>query len=194
MPARYCVGKGGALMNAHPALPRLLHAFFYDWAIQQRSLSPHTIRSYRDTWRLFLRFAAEHHDRRVDSLGIEDLDDTSFSPFSIMANANAAVRLARVIVAWRRFARSSLFRRRENPPPSRCAPLSCMFPKNAQHVPRCATSMPARSRRSLHSPIRTRWKASATTRYFPSFTIPEHGSKRPWIYVRTPSAFPHRRR
>jgi len=63
-------------MNAQPALPRLLHAFFYDWAIQQRSLSPHTIRSYRDTWRLFLRFAAERHGRRVDSLGIENLDET----------------------------------------------------------------------------------------------------------------------
>ena len=63
-------------MNAQPGLPRLLHAFFYDWAIQQRNLSPHTIRSYRDTWRLFLRFAADHHGRRVDSLGIEDLDKT----------------------------------------------------------------------------------------------------------------------
>ena len=61
-------------MNARPDLPRLLHAFFCDWAIQQRNLSPHTIRSYRDTWRLFLRFATEHHGRRVDRLGIEDLD------------------------------------------------------------------------------------------------------------------------
>jgi site-specific recombinase XerD len=63
-------------MKAQADLSRLLHAFFYDWAIQQRNLSPHTIRSYRDTWRLFLRFAVEHHGRRVDSLSIEDLDKT----------------------------------------------------------------------------------------------------------------------
>ena len=46
-------------MNGAADLPRLLRAFFYEWATQQRNLSPHTIRSYRDTWRLFLRFAAE---------------------------------------------------------------------------------------------------------------------------------------
>lgn len=63
-------------MNGQADLPRLLHAFFYDWAIKQRNLSPHTIRSYRDTWRLLLRFATERYGRRVNSLRIEDLDDT----------------------------------------------------------------------------------------------------------------------
>jgi len=62
-------------MNGSPDLPRLLRAFFYEWATQQRSLSPHTIRSYRDTWRLFLRFAAEHYHRPVTKLGLEDLTD-----------------------------------------------------------------------------------------------------------------------
>lgn len=63
-------------MNGEADLPRLLHAFFYNWAIKQRNLSPHTIRSYRDTWRLLLRFATERYGRRVNSLRIEDLDDT----------------------------------------------------------------------------------------------------------------------
>lgn len=63
-------------MNGSSDLPRLLHAFFYEWAIQQRNLSPHTIRSYRDTWRLFLRFAAARVRRTVCDLKIEDLDDT----------------------------------------------------------------------------------------------------------------------
>lgn len=61
-------------MNASPDLPRLLRAFFCEWATQ-RNLSPHTIRSYRDTWRLFLRFAAERYRRPVSNLCLEDLTD-----------------------------------------------------------------------------------------------------------------------
>ena len=33
-------------------LPALLRAFFQEWLAEQRSASIHTIRSYRDTWRL----------------------------------------------------------------------------------------------------------------------------------------------
>jgi hypothetical protein len=35
------------------AFPGLLHAFFYERLVQQLNVSPHTVRSYRDTWRLF---------------------------------------------------------------------------------------------------------------------------------------------
>jgi len=63
-------------MSGSSDLPRLLHGFFYEWAVQQRNLSPHTIRSYRDTWRLFLRFAAARARRPVYELKIEDLGDT----------------------------------------------------------------------------------------------------------------------
>lgn len=62
-------------MNTSPDFPRLLRTFFYEWATQQRNLSPHTIRSYRDTWRLFLRFATEHYHRPVTRLCLEDLTD-----------------------------------------------------------------------------------------------------------------------
>jgi len=43
--------------------PGLLQAFFYERLVEQLNVSPHTVRSYRDTWRLFLRFAAERHKR-----------------------------------------------------------------------------------------------------------------------------------
>lgn len=55
------------------ALAPLLQGFFYDWLVRQRDLSPHTIRSYRDTWKLFLRYAAERHGRPVTKLSLEDL-------------------------------------------------------------------------------------------------------------------------
>jgi site-specific recombinase XerD len=61
-------------MNASPDLPHLLRAFFCEWATQ-RNLSPHTIRSYRDTWRLFLRFATERYHRPVAKLCLQDLTD-----------------------------------------------------------------------------------------------------------------------
>lgn len=63
-------------MSGSSDLPRLLHTFFYEWAIQQRNLSSHTIRSYRDTWRLFLRFVAARVHRPVNELKVEDLGDT----------------------------------------------------------------------------------------------------------------------
>jgi site-specific recombinase XerD len=68
-------------MSGPPDLPRLLHAFFYEWAVRQRNLSPHTIRSYRDTWRLFLRFAAARARRPVCDLKVEDLGDTAVLAF-----------------------------------------------------------------------------------------------------------------
>src|SRR5258708_25761278 len=50
-----------------------LHAFFHEWLAQQRNLSHHTVISYRDTWRLFLRFVAGRKRRSVSDLVIEDL-------------------------------------------------------------------------------------------------------------------------
>src|SRR5262249_34987966 len=47
--------------------------FFHDWMAAQRNASRHTIVSYRDSWRLFLRFVAEHRQRHVARLGLADL-------------------------------------------------------------------------------------------------------------------------
>jgi site-specific recombinase XerD len=56
------------------SFPTLLHAFFHEWLGQQRNLSRHTVMSYRDTWRLFLRFAGERHRRPIVDLSLSDLD------------------------------------------------------------------------------------------------------------------------
>src|SRR5450755_3916333 len=60
--------------------PQLLHAFFHDWLGRQRNNSPHTVRSYRDTWRLFLRFAAARQGRLVAALRLAD-----FTPNEVLA-------------------------------------------------------------------------------------------------------------
>lgn len=53
--------------------PQLLHVFFHDWLIQQRNVSHHTVLSYRDSWRLFLRFVAGAKKKSVAKLALSDL-------------------------------------------------------------------------------------------------------------------------
>ena len=60
-------------MSSPIALPPLLHGFFHEWLVKQRNVSAHTVRSYRDAWKLFLRFAAERHRRPVAKLCLSDL-------------------------------------------------------------------------------------------------------------------------
>ncbi|MCK1432726.1 MULTISPECIES: tyrosine-type recombinase/integrase [unclassified Bradyrhizobium] len=61
--------------------PRLLHAFFYEWMVQQRNASAHTVRSYRDTWRLFLRFVAQRRRRPIAQLALGDLTASEVKTF-----------------------------------------------------------------------------------------------------------------
>jgi site-specific recombinase XerD len=61
--------------------PALLRAFFYEWMVEQRNASPHTVRSYRDTWRLFLRFVAERRHGAVAQLRMSDLTGAEVSAF-----------------------------------------------------------------------------------------------------------------
>ena len=68
-------------MKRADPFPGLLRAFFYEWMVQQRNASTHTIRSYRDTWRLFLRFVAQRQRRRVDQLTLGELTASEVSAF-----------------------------------------------------------------------------------------------------------------
>jgi site-specific recombinase XerD len=61
--------------------PRLLRSFFCEWMVEQRNASVHTIRSYRDTWRLFLRFVAQRRRQTVAQLTLADLTATEVSDF-----------------------------------------------------------------------------------------------------------------
>jgi site-specific recombinase XerD len=61
--------------------PFLLQAFFQDWLGGQRNLSRHTVLSYRDTWRLFLRFVASRKARAVAQLALKDLTEAEVLAF-----------------------------------------------------------------------------------------------------------------
>ena len=68
-------------MKPADPFPALLRAFFYEWMVEQRNASAHTIRSYRDTWRLFLRFVAQRRHRTVAQLRLGELTASEVSAF-----------------------------------------------------------------------------------------------------------------
>jgi integrase/recombinase XerD len=54
-------------------LGRVIYSFFLDYLTVQKGLRPASIRSYRDTLRLFLQFAASDTHRKVTRLALQDL-------------------------------------------------------------------------------------------------------------------------
>lgn len=61
-------------MNAVPNFATLLEGFFTRRLVTQRRASPHTIASYRDTFRLLLRFAQQHLRKAPSDLALVDVD------------------------------------------------------------------------------------------------------------------------
>lgn len=65
---------GGFIMTTIPSLSVLIQSFFTDRLMSQRQASPHTIASYRDTFRLLLTFAQEKLNKPPSKLTLVDLD------------------------------------------------------------------------------------------------------------------------
>lgn len=56
------------------SLPSLVQRFFTQRLLEQQGLSPHTVASYRDTFRLLLVFAAKHIGDPPSKLQVKELD------------------------------------------------------------------------------------------------------------------------
>lgn len=63
------------------ALAPTLQAFFTDRLIRQRNASPHTIASYRDTWRLLLSFTTQRTGIAPSTLDLAQLDAALVTAF-----------------------------------------------------------------------------------------------------------------
>jgi integrase/recombinase XerD len=61
-------------MNPKPTLPALLESFFTQRLMAQRQASPHTIASYRDTFRLLLDFAQKQRHKPPSRLDLSEVD------------------------------------------------------------------------------------------------------------------------
>ncbi|MFC5357925.1 tyrosine-type recombinase/integrase [Azospirillum himalayense] len=68
-------------MKMSNPFPALLRAFFQEWLAEQRSASIHTIRSYRDTWRLLLRFVAERKGGGAARITLADISANEVRAF-----------------------------------------------------------------------------------------------------------------
>jgi site-specific recombinase XerD len=64
-----------------PSLHKLMHAFFHDWLVEQRNASRYTVVSYRDTWRLFLRYISASKNKPIAKLQLPDLTATDVLAF-----------------------------------------------------------------------------------------------------------------
>ena len=61
-------------MTAALSLAPLLERFFTQRLMQQRQVSPHTISSYRDTFRQFLKFTRQRLHKPPSALRFEEID------------------------------------------------------------------------------------------------------------------------
>jgi integrase/recombinase XerD len=81
-------------------LALLLQGFFTDRMMRQRQASPHTIASYRDTFKLLLGFVAAQARRGPAKLGLVDLDASTVGAFLLHLETErgntAATRNARL--------------------------------------------------------------------------------------------------
>ena len=84
-----------------PDLSILLEAFFHKRLISQRRVSPHTIASYRDTFRLLLVFAQQRFNRPPSQLALKDLGPSLVSDFldQLEAERNRIADQLRIVVA-----------------------------------------------------------------------------------------------
>jgi integrase/recombinase XerD len=97
-------------MKDATSFPVLLESFFTKRLIAQRRASPHTIGSYRDTFRLLLQFAEKRLGKPPSRLTLEDLQAPFLGAFldnleSARANAtrsrNLRLGLCFAILRWK---------------------------------------------------------------------------------------------
>ena len=85
-------------MKKELSFPALLECFFTQRLMAQRQVSPHTIRSYRDTFRLLLQFAAKRLHKLPSALALADLHPGLIGvPFLISRKRSGATALEAVI-------------------------------------------------------------------------------------------------
>ncbi|MBX9940205.1 MAG: site-specific integrase [Candidatus Obscuribacterales bacterium] len=68
-------------MKAQPNFAVLLQGFFTQRLMHQRNASPHTIKSYRDTFCLLLKFTHQRLGKEPSRLELNDIDTTLISAF-----------------------------------------------------------------------------------------------------------------
>jgi len=94
------------------ALASILQAFFTDRLMTQSGASPHTIASYRDTFKLLLSYVHEQTGKLPTGLDLTDLDATTIGAFlqhlETVRGNSAATRNTRLAAIHSLFRSASL--------------------------------------------------------------------------------------
>jgi integrase/recombinase XerD len=72
---------GGARVKSESSFPSLLESYFTQRLLSQKQVSPNTIASYRDTFRLLLGFVQGRLHKQPSSLELQDLDAPLIAAF-----------------------------------------------------------------------------------------------------------------
>ena len=135
-------------------LARALRAFFADHLPRVRGTSPHTIRSYRDSLVLLLRFVATQTQRSVIRLDLDDLGPSRSSrSFSTWSSTGATASLP-ATCAWPRSTRSSGIAQWSTPHGSNTVNASSPSRSSGPAAAPWSTSSTRRSKPSWASSIR----------------------------------------
>lgn len=79
-------------MKTTATLAFLLESFFTQRLMNQRQASPHTISSYRDTFRLLLQFTQRRLNKPPSQLTFEEIDAPLVAAFQIYLDANLTLK------------------------------------------------------------------------------------------------------
>ena len=112
-------------------LPALIQRFFTDRLCVQMEASRHTVASYRDTFRLLLRFASTRHGKPPAKLTVEDVDADLVADFSFTVKPCEGILRVAATRDWPQFARSSAMLRWPTPHGCSTASVSSRCPANA---------------------------------------------------------------
>lgn len=99
-------------MSGTSSLPELIERFFTERLMRQQHASSHTVASYRDTFRLLLRFASRERHRPPSDLQLREIDAILISAFldSLEIERSASTRTRNVrLTAIRSFFRFTAF-------------------------------------------------------------------------------------
>jgi site-specific recombinase XerD len=82
------------MKSATPSLSGLVQSFFQQHLNQARGASPHTIRAYRDTLRLFFEYLARHEHCGVERLALSHVTSQQVLDFLMDLESHRGNRAA----------------------------------------------------------------------------------------------------
>jgi len=82
-------------------LSSCIRRFFDQYLPHIKGVSPHTVKAYRDTFRLLLPFAAEYHGIKFESLRLEHFSSDLILSFLNQLEKSVTTGLLPVTAAWR---------------------------------------------------------------------------------------------